>query len=56
MARTVEVLRLDGAGYRLVGTWDDETARIEPLADVTLALRLSWDAMVTGPSLAHEAQ
>lgn len=56
VARTVEVLRLDGAGYRLVGTWGDETARIEPFADVTLELRLLWDAMVTGPSLAHEAQ
>lgn len=44
MARTVEVLRLDGAGYRLVGTWGgDDTARLEPFADVTFELRLLWD-------------
>lgn len=43
-AQTVEVLRLDGTGYRLVGTWGgNEPARLEPFADVTFELRLLWE-------------
>lgn len=43
-ARTAEVLRLDGAGYRLVGTWGgNETVRLEPFSDVMLELRVLWE-------------
>lgn len=43
-ARTLEVLRLDGDGDRLVGTWgDDETALLEPFAAVPFELRVLWD-------------
>lgn len=51
IARTVEVLRLDGVGYRLVGTWGgDEDARLEPFEDVTIELRSLWDAADGEPS------
>jgi Uma2 family endonuclease len=40
-ARTLEVLRLDGDGYRLVGTWgDDDTALLEPFNAVPFELRV----------------
>ncbi len=41
--RTLEVLRLDGAGYRLAGTWaDDAKVRAEPFDAVELDLGLLW--------------
>lgn len=50
-AQTVEVLRLDGSGYRLVGTWGgNESARLEPFADMIFELRLLWDTGTRGPS------
>lgn len=50
-AQTVEVLRLDGTGYRLVGTWGGrETTRLEPFVDVLLELHLLWDALPDDPT------
>lgn len=47
-ARTVEVLRLDGAGYRLVGTWGgNETVRLEPFSDVMLELQVLWETVAS---------
>jgi Uma2 family endonuclease len=41
--KTVEVLRLEGEGYRLAGTWGgDEDARIEPFDAVALPLGRMW--------------
>jgi Uma2 family endonuclease len=49
--QTVEVLRLDGAGYRLVGTWgSDEIARLEPFADLAFELGRLWDASDDTPT------
>jgi Uma2 family endonuclease len=40
---TVEVLRLEGGGYRLVGTWHGEArARIEPFDAVEIELAALW--------------
>jgi len=42
-ARTIEVLRLDGEGYRLVGTWGgDDRVRLEPFDAVVLELSVLW--------------
>lgn len=42
--RTIEVLRLDGATYRLVGTWrDDAVCRAEPFEAIELALEVLWE-------------
>ena len=42
-ARTLEVLRLDGEGYRIVGTHvDDAKVRAEPFDAVELELGLLW--------------
>lgn len=41
--KTLEVLRLDGASYRLVGTWrDDATVRAEPFDAVAIDLAALW--------------
>jgi Uma2 family endonuclease len=43
IARTLEVLRLDGAGWRLVGTWrDDARVRAEPFDAIELDLAGIW--------------
>lgn len=45
VARTLEVLRLDGGGYRIVGAWGGEAAvALEPFAEVTIELGVLWDA------------
>jgi Uma2 family endonuclease len=43
IAKTLEVLRLDGASYRLIATWRD-TARVraEPFDAIELDLELLW--------------
>lgn len=41
--RTLEILRLDGDGFRLVGTWrDDEICRPEPFDAIELPLEVLW--------------
>jgi Uma2 family endonuclease len=41
--RTLEVLHLDGATYRLVGTWhDDARVRAEPFDAIELDLAILW--------------
>ncbi len=43
VARTLEVYRLDGEGFRLVGTWGDtDKVRVEPFDAVELELSLLW--------------
>lgn len=43
--QTLEVLALDGAGYRLAGTWKGEArVRAEPFAEVELELAALWTA------------
>lgn len=43
LARTLEVLRLEGQGWRLVGTWrDDAVVRAEPFDAIELELALLW--------------
>lgn len=43
MVRTLEVLRLDGATYRLLGTWrDDARVRAEPFEAIELELGALW--------------
>jgi Uma2 family endonuclease len=44
LARTLEVLRLDGANYRLVHTWrDDAVVRAEPFDAIELELAAFWE-------------
>jgi hypothetical protein len=41
--KTLEVLRLDGPSYRLVGTWHDDAAvRAEPFDALALDLAALW--------------
>jgi hypothetical protein len=43
LARTLEVLRLDGSTYRLVSTWRDEAVvRADPFDAVELNLGSLW--------------
>jgi Uma2 family endonuclease len=43
LARTLEVFRLDGDTFRLIGTWrDDARVRIEPFGAIELELALLW--------------
>jgi Uma2 family endonuclease len=43
IARTLEVFRLDGPGWRVVATWrDDAVVRAEPFDAVELDLSLLW--------------
>ena len=43
--RTLEVLRLDGSGYRLVGAWRDEaTVECEPFEALSIRLADLWSA------------
>ena len=45
IARTLEILRLDGDGYRhLAGFEGDEAVRAEPFDAVELALSALWNA------------
>ena len=42
-AQTLEVLRLDGPGWRLVGTWSaTDKVRAEPFDAIELDLALLW--------------
>lgn len=43
VVRSLEVYRLDGDGYRAVGTWGDtDVARLEPFAAIELELAALW--------------
>jgi hypothetical protein len=43
VARTLEIFRLDGEGFRLAGTWaDTDKVRAEPFDAVELELSLLW--------------
>lgn len=43
LARTLEVFRLDGDGWRMVATWrDDAVVRAEPFDAIELELALLW--------------
>ena len=43
IVKTLEVLRLDGASYRLMGTWhDDVEVRAEPFDAIVLDLAALW--------------
>ena len=45
LLRTLEVLRLDGDGYRIVGAWRGDTVvRCEPFASLALNLTDLWSA------------
>ena len=45
LLQTLEVLRLDGAGYRIVGAWHgDATVRCEPFDAVPIRLADLWSA------------
>ncbi|MBX3203474.1 MAG: Uma2 family endonuclease [Labilithrix sp.] len=46
-ARTVEILRLDGERYVLLGTWgEDQRARLEPFEAIELDLSVFWADVV----------
>jgi Uma2 family endonuclease len=43
LVKTLEVLRLDGDGYRIVATWhDDAKVRAEPFGAIELELAVLW--------------
>jgi Uma2 family endonuclease len=43
LLRTLEVLRMDGPTYRLVGTWrDDAVVRAEPFDAIELDIASLW--------------
>ena len=43
IARTLEVFRLEGAGWRVVGTWrDDAVVRAEPFDAIEIELAALW--------------
>jgi Uma2 family endonuclease len=43
MLRTLEILRLDGANYRIIATWrGEERVRAEPFDALELELGLLW--------------
>jgi Uma2 family endonuclease len=49
LVRTLEVFRLGGEGWHLVGTWADAaTVRAEPFADIALELGALWPKPTSG--------